>query len=335
MEDPISSPCKPVFVVGMNGSGTSMMQDSLGRHPDLYAMPDETLMMPYIIMRADKFGNLAVAENFREYWQFAIDELPALARFNKGTKPKIPANWDTFPRTVEGVFDGIFSGLAANHGKRRWCEKTPDHVQHIPLLASTFPRARFIHLIRDGREVARSVNRRQLRTPQLVIYRWKKLVGLGRAEGRKLGARYMELRYEDLTSNPKQEMARVCAFLEIENSEAVLQSRMPQSPKRKQMTPGELGAITKNPAKWGSYFDTSTVGRLEAIGGRTLSDLGYPVSDAAGDSDPGHLTRRWWRLTDFSRITLKRIKTRSSYRSWRSLSRKIYFSFKQYGTKKF
>jgi len=312
-----------------------MMQDSLGRHPDLYAMPDETLMMPYIIMRADKFGNLAVAENFREYWQFAIDELPALARFNKGTKPKIPANWDTFPRTVEGVFDGIFSGLAANHGKRRWCEKTPDHVQHIPLLASTFPRARFIHLIRDGREVARSVNRRQLRTPELVIYRWKKLVGLGRTEGRKLGARYMELRYEDLTSNPKDEMERVCKFLDIENSEAVLRSRMPQSPERKQLAAGELGTITRNPPKWGKYFEAPTLGRLEAIAGRTLSDLGYPVSNPIGDSEPGYFWRRWWRLVDFSRLTHKRLKSRSGYKSWYGLMRRVHFSLKQYGTKKF
>ena len=334
MEELTSSACEPVFVVGMNGSGTSMMLDSLGRHPELYAMPDETLMMPYIIMRAERFGDLRVNARFRRYWQFAINQIPALIRFNNGVKPSLPPNWASFPRTVEGVFDGIFSTLAAPHGKRRWCEKTPDHVQHLPLLSSHFPSARFIHLVRDGREVARSIRRRQLRTPELVIYRWKKLVELGQRDGGKLGSRYLELRYEDLTSNPRHEMETVCQFLGIDFNEQVLRSKMPESPERKHLPSGSLGVIAPNPAKWPQYFDTETIKRLEAIGGRKLSSLGYPVTDPTGDADPSFIKRHWWRAVDYCRLR-KRMKTKARYRSWRKRAEYVYFSVKQYGSKKY
>ena len=65
--------CEPVFVVGMNGSGTTMMLDSLGRHPELYGFPSETQMMPYIISQAPKFRDLEIDDNFRAYWRFAIN----------------------------------------------------------------------------------------------------------------------------------------------------------------------------------------------------------------------------------------------------------------------
>lgn len=323
----------PVFVVGMNGSGTSMMLDSLGRHPGLYAVPHETLMMPYIIGRAARFGDLADDGNFRAYWQYAIDQMPVLLKMNGSVKPRLPADWRTYPRNAAGVFDGIFSSFAERQGKRRWCEKTPDHVQHLPLLAETFPNARFLHLIRDGREVSCSINRRQFRRPELVIYRWKMLVRAGQRAGRELGERYMELKYEDLTSDPRSAMARICDFAGLEFSESVLVSRMPQSPKRKSLQAGSLGQISSNPQKWPTYFDEQTLRRLEAIGGGMLRSLAYEVRYEAGDGDPGAVKRRIWRLTDFLRLTARRLRTRSELRSRTSLLRHLVFSLKQYRSK--
>lgn len=325
---------EPVFVVGMNGSGTSMMLDSLGRHPELYAVPVETHMMPYIIGRASRFGDLSNDDNYRAYWQFAIDQMPALLRFNDGVKPDIPSDWQSYPRTIAGIFDGIFSSFAKKQGKRCWCEKTPDHVQHVHLLSNIFPRARFIHLIRDGREVACSIGRRQHRRPELVIYRWKELVTTGQADGATLGDRYMELKYEDLTSGPRREMARICDFLSLAFDEHVLSSRMPQSPKRQGMDKGELGAISANPTKWPEYFDSRTVRRLEQIGGATLESLGYGTENETGDRDPGWFRRRVWRALDFVRLTRKRMKIRKDYDSWIKVARNALFSFKQYRSKR-
>jgi hypothetical protein len=202
------------------------------------------------------------------------------------------------------------------------------------MLAEVFQKARFVHMIRDGREVACSLTRRQRRHPELVIYRWKKVVELGRAEGARLGNRYLEVNYEKLTLDPKAQMERVCEFLQLEFDERVLQSRMPQSPGKKQLAKGELGAISQNPLKWERYFDSKTLRKLELIGGRMLEDLGYDVANVAGDNDPGWLQKRYWRAVDFLRVTNDRRKTSKYYDSWNKIARKILFSFKEYGSKR-
>ncbi len=326
--------CEPVFVVGMNGSGTSMMLDSLGRHPELFAIPDESHMMPYIISRANRFGDLAVDENFRACWQFAIDQLPILQRMNNGIKPVIPENWSSFARTIEGIFDGIFGSFADQHQKRRWCEKTPDHIQHLELLSRVFPNARFIHMIRDGREVACSLHRRQRRTPELILYRWRKSVKLGRKEGGKIGDHYMEIRYEELTCDPREQMGRACEFLGLTFSEQVLQSRMPQSPARKRLTKGELGVISKNPLKWPDYFDDRSIRRLEQIGGRLLRDLGYDVKTSPGDSDPNWFIRKFWRGFDYLRRARGHLGIHQKYDSVSKIMQNMSFSLKEYLSKR-
>ncbi len=327
--------CGPVFVVGMNGSGTSMMLDSLGRHPDLYAVPHETLMMPYIIEQARRFGNLEVDENFFAYGRFALDQMPVLRRITGTDRLELPGNWLAQPRTVAGVFDGIFGSLAVGQNTRRWCEKTPDHVQHIRTLAEVFPDAGFVHMIRDGREVAASISRRQLRHPELVMYRWKKLVAEGRAAGAGIGNRYLEVRYEDLTSDPRAQMQRLCRFLQVRFTDEILQSRLPQNPNRKQLPRGELGAISPNPVKWPNYFDSATVRRLEEIGGRMLGELGYEVRTVSGDDEPKWWQKKLWRAMDFLRYTWAQKKRSRRYNSWPKLARKIYFSFKEYRSKRF
>lgn len=327
--------CEPVFVVGMNGSGTSMMLDSLGRHPGLYAVPVETQMMPYIIQNGGRFGDLATDENFLAYWRFAIVQMPALMRITNGEWIEVPADWRAYPRTIGGIFDGIFSTLAAQAGKRRWCEKTPDHVQHLRTLAGIFPKAKFIHLIRDGREVACSIHRRQMRRPELIIYRWKQLVRLGQVEGARLGDRYTELRYEDLTSDPRTAMAGICRFLELDVCEDVTLSRMPQSPGKKRLRKGELGKISANPAKWPTYFDRGTVDRLERIGGAMLAKLGYESGNPAGDLTPGTMKLKFWRFTDFLRLTRAQRKAGGARHAWSKVARRIGFSVKQYRSKRY
>ncbi len=326
--------CGPVFIVGMNGSGTSMMLDSLGRHPELYAVPHETLMMPYIIAQAQRFGNLEVDENFIAYGRFAVEQMPVLLRITEKDRLELPDDWLTMPRSVGGIFHGIFGSLAAAQNKKRWCEKTPDHVQHIHTLSKVFPGASFVHMIRDGREVASSISRRQLRHPELVIYRWKKLVEEGRAAGASIRGRYLEVRYEDLTADPRTQMRRLCEFLQVEFTEQVLQSRLPQNPDRKRLPQGELGEISANPVKWPGYFDSATVRRLEEIGGQMLGALGYEVR-TAGDAAPSRWRLKIWRALDFLRYNLAQKKTSQRYGSWPKLARKMYFSFKEYRSKRY
>ena len=166
----------PVFIVGMNGSGTTMLLDSLGNHPDLYAYPRETRLIPNLIHNVDRYGDLNNDENFLRLWH-AVLGIPAFrGKKYKSPKPPLPANWRDFPRNLAAVLDAVFRYFALTHGKIRWCEKTPQHVQHLQNLHAVFPGAKFIHIIRDGRDCAASFHRRWRRQPELTIYRWKKVI---------------------------------------------------------------------------------------------------------------------------------------------------------------
>ncbi len=295
----------PVFVVGMNGSGTTMLLDSLGHHRQLYAFPRETRLIPYLMSDSLRFGDLCDDDNFRALWD-AARNLPAFV-FVNGSRPlPIPSDWRQYQRSVAAVLDGIFLTFASREGKRRWCEKTPQHVQHIDRLADAFPEALFIHVIRDGRDCAASFKRRWGRTPELSMYRWKKVVAEGRRQGNSIRAgRYMEVRYEDVTGEPEYWLRSICGFLDIPFESAVLESSQPYLKSAGRSMPG--GGLTPNSGNWNRTFSASKVDTLERIGGAMLRSLGYATQTTGGDFDP-HPLRRWqWSYGDMVRQYLREI----------------------------
>ena len=304
--------CRPVFVVGMNGSGTTMLVDSLGRNPGLYGFPKETRVIPYIISRAEQL-DLSKDDAFLDLWNEVLT-IPVFQYANHGTFPTLPKNWAEFPRNVSAVLDGAFRYFAMREKKIRWCEKTPQHIQHIALLQKTFPNAKFIHIIRDGRSCAASFHRRWRRTPELTIYRWKKAIETGRLQGHEIPAHYMEVKYEELTANSKYWMEKICAFLELEFHPDVLLSRRPQSGMS-----GQVGKIAPPVEKWRSYFSPAQILRLEQIAGAYLDELGYPIVKVAGSGEPSPLNLKYWRLKDnshqFIHEFMKKLRGRSA-KTW-------------------
>jgi hypothetical protein len=278
-------------VVGMNGSGTTMLLDCLGRHPQLYAFPRETRLIPYLMARESSYGDLEADDNFLRLWN-DVRQLAVFREANGHVPVPLPADWRQHPRRLAAVLDAVFRHFAAVHGKQRWCEKTPQHVQHLVSLAAQFPAARFVHVIRDGRDCAASFNRRWQRQPELTVYRWKKVVNMGREQGRRLGARrYLEVRYEDLTAAPEASLRRICDFLGLPFHAAVLDSAQPY------LQTGHAGAqrgLQRNSGKWRTYFTPPTLDALERIAGRTLAGCGYDTRFPDADTDLRPWRRKYW-----------------------------------------
>lgn len=287
--------CEPVFVVGMNGSGTTMLLDCLGRHPALYAFPKETRLIPYLMARQAGYGDLRVDANYRALWD-DVRQLAVFQEVNDHAPVPLPDDWQERPRTLAAVLDGVFGHFADAQDKRRWCEKTPQHVQHLLALGDLFPAARFVHVIRDGRDCAVSFHRRWRRQPELTVFRWKKVVMMGREQGMRLGpARYLEVRYEDLTAEPDRSLRRICRFLGLDFHPDVLQSAQPYlAPSRGSRT----GGLQRNSGKWRSYFPAGTVEGLERIAGATLASCGYATRHPDGDLDLSGWRRRYWSASE-------------------------------------
>jgi hypothetical protein len=322
------SAAAPVFLVGMNGSGTTMLLDSLGRHSALYAFPRETRVLPHLISTYGKVGNLQDDANFRRLWD-AVRTIGVLRYVNDGREVPLPPDWAQCPRDIGSVIDRVMRVFAAKEGKERWCEKTPQHAQHMLLLAAVFPNAKFIHVIRDGRDSAASFKRRWSRTPALTIFRWKKVVAEGRRQGTQLGTdRYMEVKYEELTQDPQAWLRKISAFLGVAFESATLESRDPYL-KRKD---GEAGRIRRNSGRWREAFSAAQVRQLEHIAGRILSELGYDAEHVQGDFDPPKWRRDIWMLQDYAAQFLKEIGKRVKgdiKRPWWVILRRPFVAWRQ------
>jgi len=287
-----------VFIVGMNGSGTTMLLDHLSSHSRLFGFPGETKLLPHFIRQQSSYGDLGDDGNYGRLW----DAMRGSIAGRVGTGPEriaLPPDWASPPRSAARVFDRIMRLFAAEAGKAIWCEKTPMHVHHLTLLAEAFPRARFIHIIRDGRDCASSFHRRWRFNPLRTVYRWKGAVRSGRAQGAQLGARYLEIRYEDVTRSPVATLTRICGFLGLEFEPAVLDAA-----RSRPHTVAPSGkVIAPNPRSGSGYFDSATVAKMEAIAGCCLDELGYDSGNPSGDAEPPAWKVRWWELTDdFSRL---------------------------------
>ncbi len=324
----------PIFVIGFNGSGTTMLAEALGRHPAVYAFPGETRLIPHFLDEAARRGGLDDDDRFLALWQEILRSVPAFRRLGSGVPPLPPA-WRTTERTAAAIFDAIFSALAADAGKTRWCEKSPQNLQHLRTLAAAFPDARIVHLVRDGRDCAASLHRRWRRTPELIVARWRESVADARAQGPLFGDRYREVRYEDLTADPRLVLAGLLDFLGLEFSEDVLVSSRPQSEHE-----GEFGGIEANSGKWRSYFSEATALRLDRIAGPFLDEVGYPrLTHAPVAETPGRLALALWRGADFVRaLWLQRQRRRARQPAGRtqgSLLQDLKTSIRSYRSNRF
>ncbi len=125
------------------------------------------------------------------------------------------------------LIEGLVENFRRASGKPRWAEKTPHNVLFMVPLGELFPEARFIHLIRDGRDVACSLitmdwlnplTGRKLDYVQNIASAaryWREVVTVARQQAQHptLAGRVRELRYEALVANPEGVMRQVLQFL--------------------------------------------------------------------------------------------------------------------------
>ena len=205
------------FVVGTGRCGTTLLRVMLDAHP-LLAIPPESYFIP---VAADACADAAdgpegaAAEAFletvrrsRNWDTFGIDA-DALAR-------RIAA---IEPFDLSSAIRAVYALYAEQFGKTRWGDKTPDYHAQMQLIERLLPEARFIHLIRDGRDVALSampLMKRRLENPSVLDgARWWALrLRNAQREGQGVG-HYLEIRYEELVRSPEPTLRRICDFIEL------------------------------------------------------------------------------------------------------------------------
>lgn len=210
----------PVFIVGCGRSGTTLLRMMLNTHPDL-VIPQESHFVYQLARRRASGSWSGDLEDPREWEHFLsfLREHRYWAHW-KLSFAELRERLEELPvRTHRLVFRTIFEQLVGGRSSLRWGDKTPMHVQYLLLLEQLFPDAQFVHVIRDGRDVAMSLMSRRWgpRHMSLAGYYWKWLTLSGAVSGAILGPkRYRELRFEDLLTNPEAELQSLCAWLGLE-----------------------------------------------------------------------------------------------------------------------
>jgi len=270
------------FVVGCGRSGTTLVRAMLDSHPEL-AVPAETkFIVTMAKMRrryesADGVRKAAFIADVYRYtdlggrWGIRVSEASA---FLEARQP---------PDYADAV-RALFTLMAMHAGKPRYGNKTPKHVLSMPVIATLFPEAVFIHVIRDGRDVALSFLEKDFgpNTITQAAQEWKRLVTRGRRDGRRLGSRrYREIRYEELIADPERVLRSVCDISQLAFDATMLEYYVRAEEVRSGIRdPQHFGGLslppTPNMRNWRSEMDAADLAAFEAIAGETLDELDYP-----------------------------------------------------------
>ncbi len=270
----------PFFIVGCPRSGTTLLQLLLDSHPNI-AIPPES----HIFFRFSKifnyYGNLQDEENLklivkdllRDYhirdWELGV----SVSEFCSFLKEK----------SLKSVIALIFELYAMKEGKQRWGDKTPQHALHLNEIQNMFPEAKFIHLVRDGRDVAVSSSKIFVGPPSIygIANEWKRYIQTFNEFKVSLdSSKYLEVIYENLVRNSKEETKKIFEFLN--ERPIAIGSGVPETSSKKyylrtdaHMNSLKLPITTKKIGIYKNTFSERDIEIFEFVAREELSLYGY------------------------------------------------------------
>jgi hypothetical protein len=275
-----------LFVVGVPRAGTTLLQRMLDAHPQLsvineaYWLGRDFRQRPGVIREglATKklVRKLLAIPKFR---QMRVTEAELLKILKKAK----PVRYERFASLIVDLY-------AKRCGKPLVGDKTPSYVARMSYLHEMWPRARFVHIIRDPRDVCLSMldwDRGERNAGRYGTWEmdpivssallWRRGVSVGREAGAALGPDlYHELRYEDLVTAPADQLRMICGFLDLPYAEAMLNYHRGRTGKPWRSSKAQWLPPTPGLRDWESEMAQADEERVEAAVADLLVGLGYP-----------------------------------------------------------
>jgi hypothetical protein len=227
-----SAAAAPIFIIGNPRSGTTLLRLMLTCHPRVAIPPEAGFLVDLMRVHAGYRNAPGELEHFLsdligspkfEHWKLSRQVLDTYLRGS------------VRPENYAALAAGVYTCYASVHqaGKPRWGDKNNFYLAHIATIAGLYPDAVFLHIVRDGRDVACSYRAladvKGKYAPTLpsevfdAVYDWNRNLRRIRRAFTAIGwGRVLELRYEDLVNAPEDVLRRVCGFLGEEFSPAML-----------------------------------------------------------------------------------------------------------------
>ena len=281
---------RPFFIIGHPRSGTTLLRAIMSRHRSTF-VPPENGGLPRMIR---VFGGLR-----RSPWEVVVDRV--LEEFERGYEYE---SWGLDPedirqramglseesRTLAGLIALFYLRYGALYapGKTVWGDKTtPGSFRYLGKLSLVFPDARYVHILRDGRDcVASAMNAGFFgRDVELAARAWRDNVRMCRRLRRDLGAggEYFEVRYEQLVSDVAGQVRAICEFLQLEPDTQMLEhqgnveQRLPDVETLSQHANVTRPVFQDSVGRWRLALSREQVRLASRIMGSELAHYGYEV----------------------------------------------------------
>jgi hypothetical protein len=250
---------KMIFNVGARRSGTFWLQRIVTAHPAVSAVANETHLFSH--------GIAPLAERFQH-------AQPGSAQVGSTYIER-----ESMLDAMRDFCDCVFAPML-EPGRQRLAERTPLHALHTGLIADVYPDAQIVHIVRDGRDVVRSLLAQQWGPDNVVAAarEWRSSIESARA-GAAGSDRYLEVRYEELHADPATLVTELYGWLGLPVDDAILALATAEARLERNLDPG---ATPAGPGKWRTVLTPDDLAAFEDIAGDMLYGLGYEPQTALG-----------------------------------------------------
>jgi len=270
---------EPVIILGHARSGTSILGQLLRKYFQISFGPESQFLIRFQkILPA--YGDLAQETSLSKLLHDVLQER-CFQRWHNKFGYDLDEK-EIFPFIKESSFKGvvyaIFDYLAFCGGMVRWGDKTPIYSWHLDVIKVLFPKSKYIHIVRDGRDVALSSFNIHFGAKNIykVAKGWSEQIEKVQEFSNTIpDNQFLEMRYEDLMRNPEVELSRLISFLNIKDSDGYLQKRIKDNIRqdlkennfnkwKNQMLQKDIFLFELISKKWLEWYDYQIVHALNA-----------------------------------------------------------------------
>ncbi|HTY26463.1 MAG TPA: sulfotransferase [Desulfomonilaceae bacterium] len=209
---------RPIFVIGYERSGTTLLMAMLGNHPRI-SMPEVGWLFPRIYPWRYTYGDLSLNVNFRT---LASEMLFGLNQplWGMSMNPMTAVD-EIIDLAQERSFAGIYAAMHLRYAKEfgdkpRWGQKTPNNLYFMPQILENFPNAQFVYITRDGRDASVTSIESAFGAGNIygAAYTWNAANSFVKPFRKSLPPSvWFDVRYEELVREPETVLKKVCEFL--------------------------------------------------------------------------------------------------------------------------
>ncbi len=216
----------PIFIVGCPRSGTTILASILNRHSKI-ASATETHFFNFVSKNnydwkhfdLSTFKSLLEESRISDFTNLIkVEEDTLVQKFIDSTSDKSQSTLEIDDFYKKQVFDILMNTLLEKRNKTRFCEKTPQHLHNVAEILKLYPQAKFIHLIRDGRDTVNSLLKMPWRPDGLVNNArfWIQYIRLGQELNKQMATlpgNLLTMKYEELLNEPNSSLQKICEFI--------------------------------------------------------------------------------------------------------------------------